>query len=232
MKTAVVAAMAALSLIPFTRAQNLMGHVLPPGTSYVVVNTGNSDLDAAVQSAIADWNACLIGAKIVGVSPGDVTVPAYPNSRSEIYLTPLSEGEDGRTLYAQARTATQATLLRMQSHYVAEFDIQINSSTDWTPEDARRIVLHELGHVIGLSHPDEIGIDVPSVMRSGWNHPSPTITSADIAWVQALYATHPLQATLLQKITQARSIRRPFKRQRTINSCQRRLDQIALALFD
>lgn len=231
MKSAIVAALAALSLVPFTHAQNLTGYVLPPGTSYVVVNTGNSDLDAAVYSAIADWNACLVGAAIVGVPPGD-TPPAYPNQRSEIYMAQIDAREDGLPIYANTSVATVNTLLKMQSHYVAEFDIQIDNSKQWTPDDLKHVVLHELGHAIGFGHPDEIGIDVPSVMRSGWNHPSTTITDWDRKWTQDLYAWHPLQATLLQKMTQARSIPSPFKRQRKINYCQRQLDKIAAILFD
>jgi hypothetical protein len=231
MKNAVVfAALTSLFLGAVSHAQNLSGSILPPGNSYVVVNTGRADLDAAAYSAIADWNACLLGAKIIGI-PSKGSTPGYPNQRSEIYLTPLSTSADGSTRYGEACVARQSSIYKMQSHYVAEFDVRINSAVTWTAVAFKRVVLHELGHCIGFGHPDEIGLPQPSVMRSGANHPAGALTAADIQWTKALYAWHPLQGLLLQQIQDARSIPNPIKRQREINRCQSQLDQIATTLF-
>ncbi len=229
MKVPVIAVLAALSFALLSRAQNLTGYVLPPDASYVTVSTGRADLDAAVVSAIADWNACLIGAQIVAV-PADGSPCAYPNQRSEIYFAPLAPRPDGIPIYGHACVETMSTLLKMQSHYVKEFDIQLNIDASWTPCDLRRIVLHELGHAIGLGHPDEIGIEVPSVMRSGGIILRPSLPTRTAPGCSALCVA-PRQAALLEKMAQARGVRRPIKRQRMINSCQKQLDQIAVALF-
>jgi hypothetical protein len=230
MKSAVVAALTSLLLGAVSHAQNLSGSVLPPGNSYVVVNTGRADLDAAAYSAIAAWNACLLGAKIIGIPASGASTPGYPNQRSEIYLTRLIS-LDGSTRYGEACVARQSSIYKMQSRYVAEFDVRVNSAVTWTAAAFQRVVLHELGHCIGFGHPDEIGLTQPSVMRSGANHPSGTLTTADVQWTKALYTWHPLQGLLLQQLQDARGIPNPIKRQREINRCQSQLDQIATTLF-
>ena len=48
-----------------------------------------------------------------------------------------------------------------------------------------RLLIHELGHVVGLGHPDEAGQDVQSIMNSHVTHE--TLQPDDIAGIQALY---------------------------------------------
>ena len=59
--------------------------------------------------------------------------------------------------------------------------------------DVRRVVLHELGHVLGLEHPDEGGQLVTAIM----NHTTSdvdTLQADDEAGVRALYAPQPAAA--------------------------------------
>jgi hypothetical protein len=59
--------------------------------------------------------------------------------------------------------------------------------------DVRRVVLHELGHVLGLEHPDEGGQMVTAIM----NHTTrdvDTLQADDEAGVRALYAPQPVAA--------------------------------------
>jgi len=59
--------------------------------------------------------------------------------------------------------------------------------------DVRRVVLHELGHVLGLEHPDEGGQLVTAIM----NHTTgdvDTLQADDEAGVRALYAPQPVTA--------------------------------------
>jgi len=59
--------------------------------------------------------------------------------------------------------------------------------------DVRRVVLHELGHVLGLEHPDEGGQDVAAIM----NHTTSdldTLQADDEAGIHVLYPPPPVGA--------------------------------------
>ena len=59
--------------------------------------------------------------------------------------------------------------------------------------DVRRVVLHELGHVLGLEHPDEGGQDVAAIM----NHTTSdldTLQADDEAGIHVLYPPQPVAA--------------------------------------
>ena len=60
----------------------------------------------------------------------------------------------------------------------------------------RRLVLHELGHVIGLGHPDQKGQSVQAVMNSRTFHD--TLQPDDIAGVKALYPPKQAVAGVLE----------------------------------
>ena len=59
--------------------------------------------------------------------------------------------------------------------------------------DVRRVVLHELGHVLGLEHPDEGGQMVTAIMNHTMSDVD-TLQADDEAGVRALYAPPPVAA--------------------------------------
>ena len=113
----------------------------------------------SVQAAIADWNAVLgqiqIGASVVPESPH-----SSGNGVNEIYLPGTAAGS---TL---GGNILGVTYLRYSGIQIVEADIVFNSNWTWDsyrgprsvrPDrwDLRRVALHELGHLIGLDHPDQ-----------------------------------------------------------------------------
>ena len=65
------------------------------------------------------------------------------------------------------------------------------------------VLLHELGHVLGLGHPNEVGQTVTAIMNTGGGVPvssnfylHPQLQPDDIAGVQALYGVRPTSPPL------------------------------------
>ncbi len=113
-------------------------------------------------------------------------------------------------------TVVQAVIAGEES-YISEVDVLVRSFSSepinsWaTPDDPEirenrscysntqggitcdfpRVILHELGHAIGLNHPDEVGQSVSAVMNSGSaqaNMPR-RLSADDIAGAQAIYTS-------------------------------------------
>jgi len=59
--------------------------------------------------------------------------------------------------------------------------------------DVRRVVLHELGHVLGLEHPDEGGQDVAAIMNHATSDLD-TLQADDEAGIHVLYPPQPVAA--------------------------------------
>jgi hypothetical protein len=63
-------------------------------------------------------------------------------------------------------------------------DLHIDSSEDWINNlDLSTILLHELGHSLGLGHSD----DIDSIMFAGYMGPRLTLGADDIAGIQSIY---------------------------------------------
>jgi sugar lactone lactonase YvrE len=146
----------------------------------------------SVQAAIADWNAVLgqvqIGASVVPESPNN-----SGNGINEIYLPGTAAGS---TL---GGNILGVTFLRYSGIQIVEADIVFNSNWPWDsyrgprsvrPDrwDLRRVALHELGHLLGLDHPDQANPpqSIAAIMNSRISNID-ALQTDDIAGAQALY---------------------------------------------
>src|SRR5205085_10093770 len=68
------------------------------------------------------------------------------------------------------------------------------NSSGWAIGDIRRVLIHELGHALGLDHPDQHGQHVEAIMNSVTSDRE-TLSTDDISGAQSLYAAPTVTPT-------------------------------------
>jgi len=153
---------------------------------------GSANFNAAISGALATWNESLNRVRFVGVNAaagrgGDGDASNQVFSDSTYYGTRFDSGVLAIT--------TRWTLVENPGRRV-EADIVFNSAIPFDSYrgairsngvwDIRRVVLHELGHALGLDHPDAVGQNVDALMNSRIGNLD-SLTADDIAGAQSLY---------------------------------------------
>lgn len=151
----------------------------------------------SMQAAAQVWNAVL----------GDLQfqtqiAPAGPPGRNGINELAFADDVFGQAFGANVLAVT----LTRFSGTSRDSDILFDQK-DWTWDsyraprptsvpagvvDLRRVAIHELGHILGLDHPDQAGQTVSAVMNSHASSTVDTLTSDDITGAQNLYGPSPL----------------------------------------
>lgn len=189
-------AMAALA-VPAARSYYLNGPSWPAGSVISMhVQLGPSPaladgcLDWACSAAAAAelWNVALGRVRLQTVQDGD-GAPGGQNGRNDMFFARDAYG------YALGSTTLAVTTWWQRLGRITEADITFNSALQWDSyrgdlerrlHDLRRVAAHELGHVLGLGHPDEQGQTVHALMNSRIGNLD-TLTVDDIQGVLALY---------------------------------------------
>lgn len=165
-------------------------HLLLTGGSGL--SDGSANFNDAVAAAMSIWNQSLSRVKFAAVNPssmprgdGDFANQVFFDSRHY----GASFGVD--TVAITTRWTFNATE-RVEADIVFNtaftFDAyrgNIRSNGNW---DIRRVALHELGHVLGLDHPDEHGQSVVAQMNSKLGDLD-SLTEDDIAGGRSLYGS-------------------------------------------
>jgi len=154
---------------------------------------GNTSWDTAAAPALAAWDHVMARLQY----NGNVATP------------PVSSGDGvnavvfSNTVFGQnfGSSTLAVTYWRSSGSNIVEADVLFNrnqsfdsyrgplrfNSSGWAIGDIRRVLIHELGHALGLDHPDQHGQHVDAIMNSVTSDRE-TLSTDDISGAQSLYA--------------------------------------------
>jgi hypothetical protein len=161
------------------------------GTSGTMID-GATSWGESAEWAMSDWNVNMRNAQFAvvrnstaSIAPGDGTNSVFFSS------TVFGQPFGSSTLAVTTRHWRRTTM--------TEADIAFNNAKVWNSyrgplrragsvliNDFRRVAEHELGHVLGLGHPDDIGQTVVAQMNS-FEGDLDHLAADDIAGAQVLY---------------------------------------------
>lgn len=205
----------ALAALP-ARAFDPLGSTWPSGTiplrlqldatatsATFPLTDGSTSWNAVAEAALSDWNTHLVRTRFTSTtSSASAAANRSDDGINQVFFATTIYGEafDSRTL--------GVTLIDNgdQSIRSVEADLIINRNRPWnsyrgnlsnTPLDLRRVLLHELGHVLGLNHPDQAtpAQNVTALMNSTVSNLD-GLAADDIAGATYFYATAIKRPTL------------------------------------
>jgi hypothetical protein len=152
---------------------------------------GSTSWDLALESALATWNQNLNKVQFAPVRNSSAEIGDGNRRNNMIFSSDIY----GKAFNTGTLAVTTNWLVPSTGQRV-EADILFNTAFGWNSyrgrlssngvQDFRRVALHELGHVLGLDHPDDWGQTISALMNS---HASDLdgLSPDDIAGAQALY---------------------------------------------
>lgn len=156
---------------------------------------GSSSWGQVAEAALSEWNGAMADVQFTAVRNSSAGLGA-PNGINNVFFGTTVYGDSwGSGVLAVTLTYTSG-LRRVES------DVVFKASVSWdsyrgglrSATDFKRVALHELGHVIGLNHPDEAGQSVIALMNSTISNLD-ALAADDLAGAQAGYGT-PVGARL------------------------------------
>lgn len=170
-----------------------------PATPTLPLTDGSVSWNAVAQSAMADWNAVLGRSKFNSVVSSSTTATEGDGISSVFFGTTIyGDAFDSRTLAVTLVDNLDTDGIPTVKIHEADLIVN-NANRTWnsyrgainsSPLDLRRVLLHELGHVLGLDHPDlaHPAQSVTAIMNSTVSNLE-TLQTDDIDGVNFLYHT-------------------------------------------
>ena len=175
---------------------------------------GKTLFRSALTNAFATWSAItnlsfvevvdtglqLAHPDAAGANAGDIRLGAFPllspfDCCAAFGFEPLG-GTNFRTSYNP--TTTGDVSLNSLAFFSAYSDLQEGDAYSGFPNDIQNLLIHEIGHALGLEHPEANGLTVGeelAIMYVGvgcCDNIQRTLALDDIAGIQALYGVRPV----------------------------------------
>jgi len=162
---------------------------------------GSTSFNGIFFAAVADWNQYL---EPVGLTllPYRATAHYGGHFGDGVCEVRFGRSIGGDTLDNETLAVTDY-YYDVTTNYFAEGDIVFNTKVVWSSfrgvlhpvaVDLRRVALHELGHLIGLDHPDDAGQNLAAIMNSVISD-TDDLTTDDVTGAQTLYRNNPIPRT-------------------------------------
>ncbi|HEY0551930.1 MAG TPA: matrixin family metalloprotease [Verrucomicrobiae bacterium] len=151
------------------------------------LSDGKTSWNAVAQEALDIWNAQL--SRVQFAASSSDADPGDGNDHNEVFFSSEVYGHQFGSRVLAITTAWRVGTERVEGDTVFNTEIDWDSyrgPIDFGLVDLRRVAAHEFGHTLGLSHPDQAGQVVVSIMNSVISDLD-TIALDDIHGVRALY---------------------------------------------
>lgn len=203
-----IAALAITGLSLTANAYVLEGQRWPDG-SVVVLQLSLGNAGRILQDGNTSWNdaiapvAPMWGQEIQRIQFTQILDSTVPCSTGDH----LNSVAFASSVFGQSfgPNTLAVTYYRYSGSTMAESDTLFNQAMNWDSyrgpvqypsqgfplADIRRVFLHELGHTVGLDHPDDAGQNVVAIMNSTMSNQQ-VLAGDDIAGAQAIYGVAPV----------------------------------------
>jgi hypothetical protein len=154
------------------------------------LSDGSGSFNASFAAAMSSWNESLNRVQFAPVG-GSIGRGRDNDSVNQVFFDSTYYGN---RFGPEVVAITTRWFFADNPTRQAETDIVFNSATNWdsyrgaarSRTDFRRIALHELGHSLGLDHPDVFGQRVSAIMNSQPGDVD-ALTADDIAGAESIY---------------------------------------------
>ena len=163
------------------------------GSSGAMLDNGTLNWDQNALNAANDWN--MAGASFhytvnFGGQAGDPCACPGPADANPVTFSDSACGGGFGDIVGETQNC-----YKIQTGELVNSSVFLNSNYAWNAydgalrppvNDARRVLLHEFGHVLGLAHPNDFGQNVVAIMNSRESDID-RLQSDDIAGIFSLY---------------------------------------------